>query len=44
MQIKQCDMISCKNKVSGSIQLGPGTLLAVCRKHLKELKKELGKD
>ena len=43
MQIKRCEMISCNNKVSGSIQLGPGTLLTVCKKHLQELKKELNK-
>ena len=32
-------MISCKNKVSGSIQLGPGTIVDVCKEHLIELNK-----
>jgi len=44
MQVTVCNMIGCKNKVSGSIHLGPGTLLTVCRKHLKELRLELGHD
>ena len=44
MQIKQCDMISCKNKVSGSIQLGPGTLLELCKEHLEEIQDELGRE
>ena len=44
MQLKVCDMIGCKAEVSGSIHLGPGTLLTVCAKHLKELRLELGHD
>tara|TARA_R110000824_G_scaffold356401_3_gene543661 strand:+ start:103 stop:225 length:123 start_codon:yes stop_codon:yes gene_type:complete len=37
-------MFGCKKLVSGSIQLGPGTLLALCKEHLKELQRELGRD
>ena len=37
-------MIGCKAKVSGSIQLGPGTLLHLCAEHLKELQDELGRE
>jgi len=44
MQVKKCDMISCNMIVSGSIQLGPGTVLTVCKKHLEELREELKKD
>jgi len=43
MQITVCDMIGCKNPVSGSIQLGPGTLLDLCEDHLEELQEELGR-
>ena len=41
--LKKCEMISCRNKIAGTIPLGPGTLLAVCKKHLKELQEELGR-
>ena len=37
-------MIGCKKYVSGSIQLGPGTLLDLCEEHLKEVQDELGRD
>jgi len=41
--VKKCEMIGCRNKIASTIQLGPGTLLAVCKKHLKELQEELGR-
>ena len=41
--MKRCEMRGCKNKVAGAMQLGPGTLLTVCKKHLKELQEELGR-
>ena len=44
MQVTACDMIGCKKPVSGSIQLGPGTLLDLCEEHLEELQEELGRD
>ena len=44
MQITICDMIGCKQPVSGAIQLGPGTLLDLCEEHLEELQEELGRD
>ena len=44
MQIEICDMIGCKKYVSGSIQLGPGTLLDLCEAHLQELQEELGRE
>jgi len=39
-----CDMIGCKKPTSGSIQLGPGTLLDLCEEHLEELQDELGRE
>ena len=39
-----CDMIGCKKSVSGSIQLGPGTLLDLCKEHLEEIQDELGRE
>jgi len=44
VQVATCDMIGCKKYVSGSIQLGPGTLLDLCEEHLKEVHVELGRD
>ena len=44
MQVKRCDMFGCKKSVSGSIQLGPGTLLNLCKEHLKEIQDELGRE
>jgi len=43
MQLRPCEMIGCKQPVSGSIQLGPGTRIDVCKEHLIELEKELGR-
>ena len=37
-------MFGCKKPVSGSIQLGPGTLLNLCNEHLKEIQDELGRE
>jgi|TARA_B110000263_G_C15225690_1_gene472114 hypothetical protein len=39
-----CDMIGCNKCSYGSIQLGPGTLLDLCKEHLEELKDELGRE
>ena len=44
MQIEICDMIGCKKYVSGSIQLGPGTLLDLCKDHFEEVLEELGRE
>ena len=41
--LRKCEMIGCRNKIAGTIQLGPGTLLAICMKHLNELQEELGR-
>lgn len=35
-----CDMIGCKREVYNSLSLGPGTYIAACKAHYKELAEE----